>query len=168
MESAAIIFTFNIFSFNIHDLYICCCSMIDGSELSGKIPEFIGNWTNIEELWVISFCPFFCSCYPLGQANLNLIFVSVSQGFARNIHGGSYSILHFIVNKFKISVSTNKFIYSCSFSIILRFFALLLLRKFIRMSNRFFSSRRISDLNGSSSPFPNLQAMKNLENLWVE
>jgi hypothetical protein len=36
------------------------------------------------------------------------------------------------------------------------------------MSNQFFSSRRISDLNGSSSPFPNLQAMKKLENLWVE
>ncbi|KAB5534525.1 hypothetical protein DKX38_017611 [Salix brachista] len=24
--------------------------LIDGSELSGKIPSFIGNWTNIERL----------------------------------------------------------------------------------------------------------------------
>ncbi|KAJ6776183.1 hypothetical protein OIU74_000380 [Salix koriyanagi] len=31
------------------------------------------------------------------------------------------------------------------------------------MSNRFFSSRRISDLSGSSSTLPNLQAMKSLE-----
>uniref|UniRef100_A0A6N2L4F3 Uncharacterized protein n=1 Tax=Salix viminalis TaxID=40686 RepID=A0A6N2L4F3_SALVM len=116
--------------------------VLSSNNFTGKIPETLGNLKSLTQ-------------FSIDGANC--------QGFARNIHGGSYSIYHFTANKFKISVSTNKFIHSCSFPIILQFPALLLLRKFIRISNRFFSSRRISDLNGSSSTLPNLQAMKNLE-----
>lgn len=31
------------------------CSRIDGNSLSGKIPEFIGNWTQLVRLWVKAF-----------------------------------------------------------------------------------------------------------------
>lgn len=45
--------------FTVQDLVIkpwsfhTTCSRIDGSNLTGKIPDFIGNWTNLTRLWVL-------------------------------------------------------------------------------------------------------------------
>ena len=34
------------------------CSRIDGNNLSGKIPDWIGNWTKLQKLWVLDFISF--------------------------------------------------------------------------------------------------------------
>ncbi|KAG5254842.1 LRR receptor serine/threonine-protein kinase [Salix suchowensis] len=151
---------------------------IDGSELSGKIPEFIGYWINITTF--TSFFSFntYTHVFPLKSSVNVRKYLSYSSSALQNLAPeivpdlrcysscGEYEIgncccwkscclsgsdTSFVGNLTEIENRKEKGL-GCTLS-----------NLFICMSNRFFSSRRISDLSGSSSTLPNLQAMKSLE-----
>ena len=70
--SGIIIWTFILLcKFSIFWTACTICSRIDGNNLSGKIPDWIGNWTKLEKLWVLYFISFICHFVHLEKFHTN-------------------------------------------------------------------------------------------------